>query len=92
MTKKYDDVIKAFGKDIEEASKKLSAKKKGFLVLHPEFNEADLHYDADTFVKEDGSVGAWAKLYQVVEVDDEPVANHPQIAPKKGNKRKPKVA
>lgn len=90
MTKKINDVVKAFGKDIEEATKKLQTKLTGFCILHPEFSNAELEYDAGTFTK-DGKEMAWAKLFQVVE-EEEPVANHPEVAaPKKGGKRKKNV-
>ena len=87
MAKKINDVVKAFGKDIEEASKKLQQKFSGFCILHPEFANAGLVYDAGTFVK-DGKDMAWAKLFQEVE-EEEPVANHPEVAaPKKGRRKK----
>lgn len=96
MTTKNSDVLKAFGKDVKEATEKLKAKLEGFLILHPEYAEPGvLHYDADTFVdKSTGERKAWAKFYQVNEVE-EPIMNHPQISEpkaKKNNKRKPKVA
>lgn len=91
MTKKVNDVVKAFGKDIEEATKKLQQKFSGFCILHPEFANVGLEYDAGTFVK-DGKDMAWAKLFQEIEVEEEAAANHPEVAaPKKGGKRKKNV-
>lgn len=88
MAKKVNDVVKAFGKDIEEATKKLQSKLTGFCILHPEFAGAALEYDAGTFTK-DGKEMAWAKLFQYVEEEEEPVANHPEVAaPKKGRRKK----
>lgn len=92
MTKKVTDIVKAFGGSIEEATKKLQQKFSGFCILHPEFANAGLEYDAGTFVK-DGKDMAWAKLFQEVEVEEEAVANHPEVkAAKKSGKRKAKVA
>lgn len=89
MTKKVNDVCKAYGKDIEEATEKLKKKFNGFCVLHPEFSNAELEYDAGDFTKADGTQGSWAKLFQYVE-EGEPIANHPEVA-KKSNKRKSKA-
>lgn len=92
MAKKVVEVCKAFGNDIEQATKKLQSKFKGFVIIHPEFNGVELDYDAGEFEK-NGETKAWAKFTQEVEVDDEPVANHPQMAAKKSsNKKKAKVA
>ena len=90
MAKKVNDVVKAFGKDIEEATKKLVDKKNGFVILHPEFAGVELEYDAGTFTK-DGKEMAWAKLFQYVE-EEEPVANHPEMKPAAKKPRKPKKA
>lgn len=91
MAKKVNDVVKAFGSNIEEATKKLQTKFTGFCILHPEFSGAELEYDAGTFQK-DGKECAWAKLFQYVE-EEEPVANHPEVSKKSAKKsRKAKVA
>lgn len=92
MSKKVNDVVKAFGNNIEEAAKKLQVKFQGFCILHPEFEGANLEFDAGTFVK-DGKTMAWAKLYQTIEVEDEPIVSHPEVAKKSAKKsRKAKVA
>lgn len=91
MAKKVVEVCKAFGNDIEAATKKLQAKFKGFVIIHPEFTDVELDYDAGEFEK-NGETKAWAKFTQEVEVDDEPVVNHPQMAKKPSNKKKAKVA
>jgi hypothetical protein len=86
--KKVNEVCKAFGKDVEEATQKLQTKFKGFCILHPEFTNAELDYDAGSFVKADGTQGAWAKLFQEIEVEDTPVKNHPEMKQKKPKKAK----
>lgn len=95
MAKKVvtNDVVKAFGVDIEDATRKLQNKLKGFLIIHPEFAGAALDYDAGEFEK-NGETKAWAKFTHTVEVEDETVANHPEVkaANKPSNKKKAKVA
>ena len=92
--KKVNDVVKAYGKDVEEATAKLKKKFSGFCILHPEFAGAELEYDAGDFTKADGTQGSWAKLFQIVEIpDEEPIVGHPEVAKKSAKKsRKAKVA
>lgn len=94
MAKKVvtNDVVKAFGVDIEDATRKLQNKLKGFLIIHPEFAGVEMDYDAGEFTTREGETKAWAKFTHTCEVEVEEVKNNPQMkAPKKPSK-KAKVA
>lgn len=92
MSKVTKDICKGFGKTVEEATERLQQKFTGLCIIKPEFKDCEKDYDAGPFMK-DGEEHWWAKFTQEVEVDDEPVANHPQMAAKKSsNKKKAKVA